>query len=143
MKFGMTTIASLGLVAGVGLLTLTTANAAAPSAATSGTNIAAAQPANPDNMANTNMANTNMANTNMANTGMANTSMTSQNPGKMSRQTVRHVQEFLAGDGHKVAIDGVWGPATEAALKSYQKQDGLTVTGQLDQSTRSQMKLQG
>jgi len=121
MKFGMNAIAGLGLVTGIGLLTLTAANAAPQAAATSGSNVATTQSANSDNMANANMA--------------------SQDQGKMSPRTTTQVQRFLAGDGQKVKIDGVWGPSTEAALKSYQKQDGLTVTGQLDQATRAQMNL--
>jgi len=117
----MNAIASLGLVAGVGLLTLTAANAAPQTAATGGSNVATTQSANPDNTAHANMA--------------------SRNPGKMSPRTITQVQRFLAGDGQKVKIDGVWGPATEAALKNYQKQDRLTVTGQLDHATRAQMNL--
>lgn len=126
MEFSMNRIASLGLLAGAGLLTITAANAAVPIATPGGSNMATSQPANTDDMANTNMA--------------------SQSPEKMSPrptrpQTIRQVQRFLAGDGQKVKIDGVWGPATEAALKNYQKQDGLTVTGQLDQATQTQMNL--
>ena len=76
MKFGMNAIAGLGFVAGIGLLTLTAANAAPQAAATSGSNVATTQSANSDNIANANMA--------------------SQDQGKMSPRTTTQVQRFLA-----------------------------------------------
>src|SRR5918995_1142309 len=32
-------------------------------------------------------------------------------------------------------LDGTWGPQTEAALRTYQQQRGLPVSGQLDAAT--------
>jgi|SRR5690349_10449052 peptidoglycan hydrolase-like protein with peptidoglycan-binding domain len=45
-------------------------------------------------------------------------------------------QEALDSVGANVRIDGVLGPATEAALKHYQQQNGLPTTGQLDAATQ-------
>jgi peptidoglycan hydrolase-like protein with peptidoglycan-binding domain len=61
----------------------------------------------------------------------------------MSSQDVKALQEALKGQGANVKSDGVWGPSTQAALKRYQQQNGLPVTGQLDQATRSKLNLQG
>ena len=45
---------------------------------------------------------------------------------------VRRTQEWLAANGHHTAIDGAFGPATEAALKAFQKSKRLGVTGRLN-----------
>ncbi len=52
------------------------------------------------------------------------------------RETLRRVQVLLGEGGHyKGKIDGLFGPNTQRALESYQKQAGLTVTGLPDQAT--------
>lgn len=61
---------------------------------------------------------------------------------QLSQQTIRQLQQALDQNGEKVRPDGVWGPNTEAALKQYQQKNGLPVTGQLDQATRSKLNLQ-
>ena len=61
----------------------------------------------------------------------------------MSQQDVKSVQQALKGQGENVKADGVWGPATQAALKHYQGQNGLPTTGQVDQATRSKLNPQG
>jgi peptidoglycan hydrolase-like protein with peptidoglycan-binding domain len=61
----------------------------------------------------------------------------------MSQQEVKALQQALKGQGENVTTDGVWGPDTQSALKHYQEQNGLPVTGQLDQATRSKLNLQG
>jgi peptidoglycan hydrolase-like protein with peptidoglycan-binding domain len=38
-------------------------------------------------------------------------------------------------------VDGVWGPATQAGVRSYQQQHNLNATGRLDQDTLSAMNL--
>jgi peptidoglycan hydrolase-like protein with peptidoglycan-binding domain len=59
----------------------------------------------------------------------------------LSRKRVESVQEALDAGGAKLDIDGVWGPKTESALKQYQQQRGLKVTGHLDRATRERLKL--
>jgi peptidoglycan hydrolase-like protein with peptidoglycan-binding domain len=49
------------------------------------------------------------------------------------------LQEALDSAGANLRIDGSLGPATEAALKHYQQQNGLQVTGKLDQATWAQL----
>lgn len=64
---------------------------------------------------------------------------TQRHPATMSRQRVEGIQEALNGAGAKLAIDGIWGPKTEAALKQYQQQHGLKVTGHPDHATMKQL----
>jgi peptidoglycan hydrolase-like protein with peptidoglycan-binding domain len=45
------------------------------------------------------------------------------------------VQEALNSTGANLRIDGVLGPSTEQALKNYQRNHNLPVTGQLDHAT--------
>ena len=42
---------------------------------------------------------------------------------------VAEIQRALAASGYDIAVDGDFGPATEAALKSYQREHGLEVDG--------------
>ncbi len=52
------------------------------------------------------------------------------------RETLRRVQVLLEEGGHyRGEVDGLFGPNTQRALESYQKQAGLTVTGLPDQAT--------
>lgn len=52
------------------------------------------------------------------------------------RETLRRAQVVLKDSGHyKGKVDGLFGPNTQRALESYQKQAGLTVTGLPDQAT--------
>ncbi|HYC43941.1 MAG TPA: peptidoglycan-binding domain-containing protein [Burkholderiales bacterium] len=49
---------------------------------------------------------------------------------------VRKVQEKLNAAGHDVGpVDGIAGPRTAQALRSYQQSKGLSATGRLDQET--------
>ncbi|MCP3064954.1 peptidoglycan-binding protein [Myxococcus sp. K38C18041901] len=48
---------------------------------------------------------------------------------------VRRIQEWLTLSGFAVAIDGDFGPATEAALKRFQAKVGLPVSGVADAAT--------
>jgi hypothetical protein len=61
----------------------------------------------------------------------------------MTRHRVERVQEALNANGAKLDIDGVWGGKTEAALKRYQQQQGLKVTGHLDHATRQHLHMTG
>ncbi len=38
-------------------------------------------------------------------------------------------------------MDGVWGPGTQAAVRTYQQQHNMNATGQLDQDTLAAMNL--
>lgn len=51
--------------------------------------------------------------------------------------SVKAVQQALVNQGVAVAggVDGVFGPATETAVKSFQRQHGLPETGQIDDAT--------
>ena len=61
----------------------------------------------------------------------ANQSQSSQN-----QQHVREVQQKLNQEGHDVgSIDGQFGPKTQAALRSFQQEEGLQPSGQIDQQT--------
>lgn len=44
---------------------------------------------------------------------------------------VRRVQEWLCLNGHGVAVDGQFGPATRAALRQFQRSKRVTATGTL------------
>jgi peptidoglycan hydrolase-like protein with peptidoglycan-binding domain len=46
-------------------------------------------------------------------------------------QFVRNVQGLLCAHGHTVTIDGNFGPLTESALRAWQTQQKLPVTGQV------------
>lgn len=48
---------------------------------------------------------------------------------------VREVQERLLRLGHRVTADGVMSPAMVEVLRSFQRQRGLPVTGNIDQAT--------
>jgi peptidoglycan hydrolase-like protein with peptidoglycan-binding domain len=52
---------------------------------------------------------------------------------KTDRASVRSYQQALKDKGHDPGpIDGIHGPRTTAAVREYQKKEGLTVTGRLD-----------
>jgi peptidoglycan hydrolase-like protein with peptidoglycan-binding domain len=125
MKFATGTIATFGLIAGLALApglasaTPPSIQPATPALGSTTGNPAATQPTNPPPMAS------------------------AQNESsKLPEKTVMALQEALRGDGQHVANDGVWGPRTAAALKTYQQQAGLPVTGILDQATRASLHLQ-
>jgi len=61
--------------------------------------------------------------------------------GMMAHKRVANVQQALNTAGAKLTVDGKWGPRTEAALKQFQQQHGLKVTGRLDHATRTRLKL--
>ena len=52
---------------------------------------------------------------------------------------VEHLQQALNKNGAKLKVDGRWGPNTESALKTFQKDHNLKVSGRLDKETRSQL----
>jgi hypothetical protein len=48
---------------------------------------------------------------------------------------VKLVQEWLSLNGIGVSIDGDFGPATDAAVKRFQSENGLIINGLVDQAT--------
>jgi len=61
---------------------------------------------------------------------------------RYNRTEIKRAQEALVQAGHDPGpMDGVMGSRTGAALRAYQEQHGLTVTGRLDEATRSKLKL--
>jgi hypothetical protein len=57
--------------------------------------------------------------------------------------TVRDAQRALNDRGFDVAVDGLYGPNTEQALRDFQRQRGLPQTGQLDQQTMAALGVDG
>src|SRR5206468_3764717 len=55
--------------------------------------------------------------------------------GPSSGKQVRLVQELLCLHDRKIAIDGDFGDATEAALRAFQTGSGLPTSGKADQAT--------
>jgi peptidoglycan hydrolase-like protein with peptidoglycan-binding domain len=65
---------------------------------------------------------------------------TSSNVPTPSRDTVMSAQRQLQQSGlYKGSIDGRLGPQTQAAIRQYQQNNNLNVTGQLDQPTMSKL----
>ncbi|MDB5490669.1 MAG: Peptidoglycan-binding domain 1 protein [Micavibrio sp.] len=55
---------------------------------------------------------------------------------RLDTSKVQDVQQTLADAGfYKGGVDGVWGPATSKALRSYQASNGLKATGKLNGPT--------
>jgi peptidoglycan hydrolase-like protein with peptidoglycan-binding domain len=48
-----------------------------------------------------------------------------------SGEQVKQLQEILVANGANITVDGQFGPATEAALKAYQKENGYQENGQV------------
>ena len=61
----------------------------------------------------------------------------------VSPNMVKQVQSKLQDDGFYKhgAVDGVWGPKTAAAVRSYQHSKNLTTNGELDVPTLQAMNL--
>ena len=61
---------------------------------------------------------------------------------ELTPDTIRGVQQTLQQDGmYRGRVDGVWGPGTQAGVRSFQEQHNLDATGKLDQSTLSAMNI--
>ena len=50
---------------------------------------------------------------------------------------VRTLQHLLRARGHSVAVDGIFGPGTDAAVRAFQRQQGLAVDGIVGPNTWS------
>ena len=57
-----------------------------------------------------------------------------------SRANVMAVQKRLNRMGYNVAVDGVYGPQTRAALRNYQRSNGLYASGNLNNATLMYME---
>jgi len=69
------------------------------------------------------------------------TSLTAQERGP-SQEQIKGAQERLKVAGHDPgSVDGVWGPQTESAVRAYQQQHGLPVSGARDEATRTALGL--
>ena len=69
------------------------------------------------------------------------TSLTAQER-RPSQEQIKRAQEQLKAAGYDPgSVDGVWGPQTEAAVRDFQKQHGLAVSGVLDDGTRHALGL--
>jgi peptidoglycan hydrolase-like protein with peptidoglycan-binding domain len=63
---------------------------------------------------------------------------------KMDRGETKNAQQALQAKGYNPGpIDGVYGPRTTAAMRDYQKAEGLKVTGQMDADTRAKLMASG
>jgi len=110
MNLGANLMAGLGLIAGVGLVTLMPVEATAATAPSAGVSVSSPPP------------------------GTSSVSPAAEQA--MARaHRVAVLQEALNSTGANLAVDGVWGPATERALEHYQRQADLQVTGRLDHAT--------
>ena len=59
---------------------------------------------------------------------------------KMDRGDTKNAQQALQAKGYNPGpIDGVYGPRTTAAVRDFQKAEGLKVTGQMDADTRAKL----
>jgi peptidoglycan hydrolase-like protein with peptidoglycan-binding domain len=58
----------------------------------------------------------------------------------MGKQEVKSAQEALKAKGYDAgASDGAMGPRTRAAVRNFQKAEGLRATGRLDADTRTKL----
>jgi peptidoglycan hydrolase-like protein with peptidoglycan-binding domain len=63
---------------------------------------------------------------------------------ELTPDMIRNVQQTLQQDGsYHGSVDGVWGPSTQAAVRTYQQRHNMNATGQLDQDTLAAMNLGG
>ncbi len=63
---------------------------------------------------------------------------------ELTQDTTRQVQQDLQQDGlYKGRVDGMWGPQTRSAVRSYQQQHNLNATGELDQQTLASLNVGG
>ena len=53
--------------------------------------------------------------------------------------SVKAVQTALNKEGYSLAVDGKMGKQTQAALRQYQKANGLAVTGKADAATKAKL----
>ncbi len=59
----------------------------------------------------------------------------------MSARRVEEIQAALQSRGEHISTDGIWGRDTTAALRDFQKKNGLTPTGRYDQATAHKLNI--
>jgi peptidoglycan hydrolase-like protein with peptidoglycan-binding domain len=59
----------------------------------------------------------------------------------MSARRIEEIQVGLQRQGAKIPADGIWGPKTVAALRTFQKKNGLAPTGRFNQATAERLTL--
>jgi peptidoglycan hydrolase-like protein with peptidoglycan-binding domain len=111
MRLAVRMIACLGLVGGIGLATSTQTLAETPKVKPNSTTMSIPHQS-----------------------AKSITSPSSEVKGPEPTHSIALLQEALNSEGAHVKIDGVWRPATQSALRDYQKVHGLQVTGLLDQT---------
>jgi len=55
---------------------------------------------------------------------------------------IRTLQFLLRAHGHNLTVDGMFGPATEAAVKAFQTSKGMTADGRMSAQTWSTLIIQ-
>jgi peptidoglycan hydrolase-like protein with peptidoglycan-binding domain len=61
---------------------------------------------------------------------------------ELSQDTIQKVQDRLQQQGaYHGRVDGVWGPGTESAVRTYQQQHNLNASGKLDVDTMASLNL--
>ena len=55
---------------------------------------------------------------------------------------IRTLQLLLRAHGHNLTVDGMFGPATEAAVKAFQTSKGMTADGKMSAQTWSTLIIQ-
>lgn len=65
----------------------------------------------------------------------------SQNGSMMSARRIEEIQVGLQRQGAKISADGIWGPKTVAALRTFQKDHGLHPTGHYNQATAQKLDI--
>jgi hypothetical protein len=58
-----------------------------------------------------------------------------------NQQSIVDLQQALNKNGAKIKVDGKMGPETRGALRQYQQQNNLRVTGSLDAETRAKLRV--
>ena len=93
--------------------------------------------ANRETLAKLNLNSDAFYNTNMA----SNTNVKAQSALTLSRAEVRDLQAALRAEGYNIGVDGIWGPNTASALRSFQTSSNLAVTGQANRETLAKLNM--
>jgi peptidoglycan hydrolase-like protein with peptidoglycan-binding domain len=140
-------VVALGLAAPVYAQGNTGTSTANPATATPSTTAPAnpsAQPTEPQTGATTESTQGAMSGGSQYGTSpyMANSGSTAAPSGAMhlTRSDVRQAQQQLKAEGlYRGKVDGKDGPKTRAAIRQFQKKNGLPVTARLDENTMNQL----
>ena len=61
---------------------------------------------------------------------------------ELSKQDMQAVQQVLKKKGYDVSVDGTANDATRAAIRKFQEDEGLPVTGMIDERTANRLGFQ-